>query len=67
MSDGHPLDYKVFAAARDGRAITIFALLCQRSKTDVAAVLNGVTEESEQRTTPFLIAARNGHSKVGIV
>jgi len=55
---------KVFSAARDGRAITIFALLCQRSQCDIARILGTVTEEDDQKTTPFLIAARNGHGTV---
>lgn len=55
---------KVFSAARDGRAITIFALLCQRSQCEIDKILCSVTEEDDQYTTPFLIAARNGHSTV---
>lgn len=55
---------KVFNAAKDGRAITIFALLCQRSQYEIDEILCSVTEEDEQKTTPFLIAARNGHSTV---
>ena len=55
---------KVFNAARDGRAITIFALLCQRSQSEIDKILNNVTEEEDQKTTPFLIAARNGHNTV---
>lgn len=60
----HELAYKVFAAAREGRAITIFALLCNRPKPEVDEILATVTHEDEQKTTPFLIAARNGHCSV---
>lgn len=62
--DGKDVAYKVFTAARDGRAIMIFALLCHRPRPDVEAILSLVTDEDEQRTTPFLIAARNGHCAV---
>jgi len=55
---------KVFIAARDGRAISVFALLCQRSKCEIDRILCTVTEEDDQKTTPFLIAAKNGHSTV---
>jgi len=55
---------KVFSSARDGRAITIFALLCQRSQCEIDKILCSVTEEDDQKTTPFLIAARNGHDTV---
>jgi len=55
---------KVFNAARDGRVITVFALLCQRSKCEIDKILGCVTEEDDQKTTSFLIAARNGHTTV---
>jgi len=55
---------KVFTAARDGRAITIFALLCQRSQCEIDRIFCTLTEDDDQKTTPFLIAAKNGHSTV---
>jgi len=64
MSEQQCVARKVFSAARDGRAITIFALLCQRSQCEVDRILGNVTEEDDQKTTAFLIAARNGHNTV---
>jgi len=64
MSDQQSVAKKVFGAARDGRAITVFALLCQRNQCDIDKILGYVSDEDDQKTTPFLIAARNGHSAV---
>ena len=58
------LKEKVYTAARDGMAITIFAMLCQKDPVEVKEVLDHETEEGGQRTTPLIIAARNGHEKV---
>ena len=55
---------KVFAAARDGKALSLFALLCHKHLRVVGNILSAETEEDGQKTTPFLIAARNGHNKV---
>lgn len=58
------LAHKVFTAARDGRAISIFALLCHRPKSEIDEILSLSTSEDDQTIGPFLIAARNGHSAV---
>ncbi|CAC5398415.1 FEM1B [Mytilus coruscus] len=58
------LKAKVYACARDGMAISIFAMLWNSDKTIIHEVLNHVTEENEQKTTPLIIAARNGSEKV---
>ena len=59
------LKTRVFQAARDGRAISVFAMLWNLDREKVVNdVLNHRTEEDGQRTTPLIIAARNGHEKV---
>lgn len=58
------LKAKVYACARDGMAISIFAMLWNLDKLIITSVLNHTTEENEQNTTPLIIAARNGEVKV---
>ena len=59
------LKHKVYLAARDGMAISIFAMLWNLDReTVVQEVLNHHTEEEGQKTTPLIIAARNGEEKV---
>lgn len=59
------LKHKVHLAARDGMAISIFAMLWNLDhKAVVQEVLNHLTEEEGQKTTPLIIAARNGEEKV---
>ncbi|XP_067667145.1 protein fem-1 homolog B-like [Haliotis asinina] len=58
------LKQKVFTSARDGMAISIFAMLWNLDANIVDAVLNHYTEEDGQKTTPLIIAARNGEDKV---
>ena len=58
------LKAKVHACARDGMAISIFAMLWNSDSLLIQEVLNHTTEENEQRTTPLVIAARNGSEKV---
>lgn len=64
--DGNPGDLirSVHAAARDGKCITLCALLLDKSPSEVKQALNSITEEDGQVTTPLLIAARNGHEGV---
>ena len=59
------LKHKVYLAARDGMAISIFAMLWNLDReTVVQEALNHLTEEEGQKTTPLIIAARNGEEKV---
>lgn len=58
------LKQKVYVAARDGMAISIFAMLWNLDRTIVKEVLEHETEEDGQKTTPLIIAARNGEEKV---
>lgn len=55
---------RIFYAARDGLAITIYALLSEQSPSDQSYLLSQVAEEQGQRCTPLLIAARNGKDNV---
>ena len=64
MSKTEGLEYRVFCAARDGMAITVYAMLCNKTPKESASILSHLTEEEGQGTTPFIIAARNGHDKV---
>ncbi|GAB6032424.1 hypothetical protein CHUAL_011062 [Chamberlinius hualienensis] len=61
---GEPLKNRVYYAARDGMAITLYALLADRSDAEVDELLSRVMEEDGQKCTPLLIASRNGHDKV---
>ena len=63
-SDIESLKRKVYRAAKDGMAITLFAVLCNRSQQVIKTALEARIEEDGQKTTPFLISARNGHDKV---
>ncbi|XP_064621025.1 protein fem-1 homolog B-like [Lineus longissimus] len=58
------LKEKTHMAARDGMAISLFALLCNRRREEVNEALSHFTLENGQNTTPLIISARNGHSKV---
>lgn len=54
----------VYKAASEGRVLTLAALLLNRSEGDIRYLLNYVTHQGGQRSTPLIIAARNGHAKV---
>lgn len=54
----------VYKAASEGRVLTLAALLLNRSEGDVRYLLGHVTHQGGQRSTPLIIAARNGHAKV---
>lgn len=60
------LKKNVFIAARDGKVLTLYAMLCDLSLSavEVNEILQAQTEEDSQKTTPFIIANRNGHDKV---
>ena len=54
----------VHSAARDGRAISIFAMLWNLDKHLLDEILDCHTSENGQITTPLIIACRNGEEKV---
>ncbi|KAJ7311135.1 hypothetical protein JRQ81_006738 [Phrynocephalus forsythii] len=54
----------VYKAASEGRVLTLAALLLNRSESDIRYLLGYVTHQAGQRSTPLIIAARNGHAKV---
>lgn len=54
----------VYKAASEGRVLTLAALLHNHSEAEVRYLLNYVTQVAGQRSTPLIIAARNGHDKV---
>ena len=54
----------VHSAARDGRAISIFAMLWNLDKHLLDDILDCHTSENGQITTPLIIACRNGEEKV---
>ncbi|KAG7468288.1 hypothetical protein MATL_G00141280 [Megalops atlanticus] len=56
-------DY-VYKAASEGRVLTLAALLLNHSEADTYHLLSYVTQHAGQRSTPLIIAARNGHAKV---
>lgn len=64
MAENMSEQNKVYVAARDGKVLTLYALLCHKSATQKRFLLSSATSENGQTTTPFIIAARNGHSKV---
>ncbi|CAN8029255.1 unnamed protein product [Ixodes persulcatus] len=55
---------RIYCAARDGLALTLYALLNNAHKADFPEYLNALVSDREQRCSPLLIAARNGHIKV---
>uniref|UniRef100_A0A8C1UJN5 Protein fem-1 homolog B n=1 Tax=Cyprinus carpio TaxID=7962 RepID=A0A8C1UJN5_CYPCA len=54
----------VHKAASEGRVLTLAALLLNHSGVQTRYLLEYVTQEAGQRSTPLIIAARNGHDKV---
>ncbi|XP_073509569.1 protein fem-1 homolog B [Phyllobates terribilis] len=58
------LSVYVYKAAAEGRVLTLAALLLNRTEAEVRNLLGSVTQHGGQRSTPLIIAARNGHSKV---
>lgn len=54
----------VYKAASEGRVLTLAALLLNHSEAETHYLLGYVTQLSGQRSTPLIIAARNGHDKV---
>ncbi|KAF6716327.1 fem-1-like protein B [Oryzias melastigma] len=54
----------VYKAASEGRVLTLAALLLNHSEAETRYLLSYVTQLSGQRSTPLIIAARNGHDKV---
>ncbi|XP_034241275.1 protein fem-1 homolog B isoform X2 [Thrips palmi] len=56
---------RVFHAAKDGMAITLYDLLSNLSDKAADHLLTQIVEEEDgQRSTPLIIASRNGHEKV---
>ena len=62
------LKSKVYKAARDGRADIILDLLSNLDSNDqetiIHEVVNHLTQDGEQITTPLIIAAKNGITEV---
>ncbi|XP_077451797.1 protein fem-1 homolog B [Stigmatopora argus] len=56
-------DY-VHRAASEGRFLTLAALLLNHSEAETRFLLAHVSQQGGQRSTPLIIAARNGHDKV---
>ncbi|XP_051545943.1 protein fem-1 homolog B [Myxocyprinus asiaticus] len=54
----------VHKAASEGRVLTLAALLLNHSTVQTRYLLEFVTQVAGQRSTPLIIAARNGHDKV---
>ncbi|XP_033905324.2 protein fem-1 homolog B-like [Acipenser ruthenus] len=54
----------VYKAASEGRVLTLAALLLNHCEVETRYLLGYVTEHGGQRSTPLIIAARNGHAKV---
>ncbi|XP_065133398.1 protein fem-1 homolog B [Paramisgurnus dabryanus] len=54
----------VHKAASEGRVLTLAALLLNHSTVQTRFLLEDVTQVAGQRSTPLIIAARNGHEKV---
>ena len=55
---------KVYNAARDGMAISVFTMLRNIDRHIVNVILGNYTEEDGELTTPFIIAARKGREEV---
>lgn len=54
----------VFNAASEGRVLTLAALLLNHTEAETQFLLSYVTQLAGQKSTPLIIAARNGHDKV---
>ncbi|XP_077373961.1 protein fem-1 homolog B [Festucalex cinctus] len=54
----------VHKAASEGRVLTLAALLLNHSEAETRFLLGYVSQQAGQRSTPLIIAARNGHDKV---
>ncbi|GFN74293.1 protein fem-1 homolog b-like [Plakobranchus ocellatus] len=58
------LKEKVHSAAKHGMAISIFAVLWNMDKAVVKEIISHVTEYDGQKTTPLVVAAMGGATKV---
>lgn len=54
----------VYKAASEGKVLTLAALLLNHSGSETRYLLDFTTLLAGQRSTPLIIAARNGHDKV---
>jgi len=54
----------LYKAASEGRVLTLAALLLDHPEAESRELLAHVTQQAGQRSTPLIIAARNGHDKV---
>ncbi|XP_057692768.1 protein fem-1 homolog B [Corythoichthys intestinalis] len=54
----------VHKAASEGRVLTLAALLLNHGEAETSFLLDYVSQQACQRSTPLIIAARNGHDKV---
>ncbi|XP_034031570.1 protein fem-1 homolog B [Thalassophryne amazonica] len=54
----------VYKAASEGRVLTLAALLLNQPEVETRFLLSYVTQVAGQKSTPLIIAARNGHDKV---
>ncbi|XP_077425034.1 protein fem-1 homolog B [Vanacampus margaritifer] len=54
----------VHKAAGEGRVLTLAALLLNHSEAETRFLLAYVSQQAGQRSTPLIVAARNGHDKV---
>ncbi|XP_054707076.1 protein fem-1 homolog B-like [Uloborus diversus] len=62
--DKDSLRRRVYYAARDGMAITLYALLSNTPQDDLPLYLEHPVEDEGHKCTPLLIAALNGHDNV---
>lgn len=58
------LRQKIYEAARDGIVVTLLSLLKHLSQDDVKRYLNELVVDGQNRCTPLIIAAKNGHENV---
>ncbi|XP_014672088.1 PREDICTED: protein fem-1 homolog B-like [Priapulus caudatus] len=58
------LQESIYYAAKDGMAITLYAILENKTAEEVGELLETPYSEDGQKTTPIIVAARHGNDKM---
>ncbi len=55
---------KVYQSAKDGMAVTLYALLNNLSESEANRYIDDMVTDGQMKCTPLIIAAKNGHENV---
>ena len=63
-NESESLEERVHVAARDGLAVSLFAVLGERDAAEQKRLVETRTPHEGYGITPLMVAAKNGHAKV---